>query len=86
MSVCLSVCLSKLTCVIQGRSNDWFSKDLIVTGHAKGKIQFWHKTLAPADKKSQHNWTLTPVHTLQLEDRANMCYSYTDVTSLHIAK
>ncbi|KAI9289228.1 hypothetical protein BC943DRAFT_300701 [Umbelopsis sp. AD052] len=69
-----------------GRSNDWFSKDLIVTGHAKGKIQFWHKTLAPVDKKTQHEWTLTPVHTLQLEDRANMCYSYTDITSLHIAK
>ncbi|KAJ2958896.1 hypothetical protein NQZ79_g5615 [Umbelopsis isabellina] len=70
----------------EGPNNSWFSKDLIVTGHTKGKLKFWHKLVTSKDKSKEQNWTLHHIHTIQLEDRANSVYSYADVTSLQIAK
>ncbi|CAM0141774.1 unnamed protein product [Umbelopsis sp. WA50703] len=70
----------------EGPNNSWFPKDLIVTGHTKGQVKFWHKSITSKDKTKEQNWTLRQLHTIQLEDRVNSVYSYADVTSLQIAK
>ena len=38
---------NQLFVIVQGKQNEWFDKDIIITGHKKGIIKIWNKTLEP---------------------------------------
>ncbi|CAG8523942.1 7035_t:CDS:10, partial [Paraglomus brasilianum] len=68
----------------EGKSNEWFIHDMILTGHKKGIIKVWHRKLEEKieNDKKVWRWDLMPRHHLQHESRLGMIQPG-DVTVLH---
>ncbi|CAI2171444.1 16368_t:CDS:10 [Funneliformis geosporum] len=60
----------------EGKQNEWFYQDLIVTGHKKGVVKIWNKTLEhkPLSNYGEKNvkWDLSLRHQLKHENRLTL--------------
>ncbi|CAG8462143.1 12484_t:CDS:10 [Funneliformis caledonium] len=61
----------------EGKQNEWFYEDLIVTGHKKGIVKIWNKTLEPKPvsnngEKNVVKWDLSLKHQLKHESKSGL--------------
>ncbi|CAG8486905.1 4172_t:CDS:10 [Ambispora leptoticha] len=70
-----------LCCVFyEGKLNEWFERDVILTGHKKGVVKVWNKTYVDGEKKVW-KWCLEHRHTLKHENRIGVKFS-ADIVAL----
>jgi len=71
----------------EGRQNEWLDEDMIITGHKKGIMKIWNKTLVEQKLASNINekkvvkWGLSLRHQLKHENRLGLTSS-SDIVAL----
>ncbi|CAJ0828820.1 12168_t:CDS:2 [Entrophospora sp. SA101] len=72
----------------EGKHNEWLYEDLIFTGHKKGVIKVWNKSLVPKTTSNNEQkglkWDLTLRHQLKHENRFGPSTT-TNVASLMVS-
>ncbi|CAB4400230.1 unnamed protein product [Rhizophagus irregularis] len=75
----------------EGKQNEWLDEDMIITGHKKGVIKIWNKTLEPKsalnnneknnDEKKVVKWDLSLRHQVKHESKLGLTTS-SDIVAL----
>ncbi|KAG9303640.1 hypothetical protein G9A89_018537 [Geosiphon pyriformis] len=76
-----------LCCVFyEGKLNEWFESDVILTGHKKGIVKIWNKTFGEKvdGEKKVWKWCLTQRNTLKHENRIGLKFS-ADIVCLFVS-
>ncbi|CAG8433004.1 6306_t:CDS:10 [Ambispora gerdemannii] len=76
-----------LCCVFyEGKLNEWFESDVVLTGHKKGVVKVWNKTYCEKvdGEKKVWKWCLNHRHTLRHENRIGVKFS-ADIVALFIS-
>ncbi|KAI8085819.1 uncharacterized protein B0P05DRAFT_570017 [Gilbertella persicaria] len=64
---------------------EWCNKDLIITGHRKGLVKFWYKQVETDQATGKHKWTLSLVHQLCHNSRAESEVDESDIVCLSMS-